>query len=191
MTDRRARGRLAACRRTAWSVLALVLPGSLFAPLARAQGGAVDERDLKAAYVYNFVQFTSWPVPLDEPFTLCVLGHSAIDDALARLEGKPVGAGRRLSVRHVAARDVPAGCHALYVDDAQRGAVDGLAPRLAGSPVLTITDGDGLADRGVMIEIHRRESRLQFEVNLRAARASNLTFSARMLKLASYVAGAQ
>ena len=61
--------------------------------------------------------------------------------------------------------------------------------RLGAAPVLTITDGDGLADKGMMIEIHKRDARLGFEVNLRPARRANLSFSARMLKLASFVAG--
>lgn len=157
------------------------------APHAAAQ---IDERALKAAYLFNFVQFTQWPIPPDEPFRLCVLGRTPLDEQLAKLEGKPVLGRLHISVRHVMPREPLNGCHALYVDDSQRAQVDEVLGRLAGSPVLTITDSDGLADRGIMIEIHKREARLGFEVNLKVARQANLIFSARMLKLASYVAGA-
>jgi len=158
---------------------------------AAGSGGGVDERELKAAYLFNFIQFTHWPTTPEHPFGLCVLGQTPIDDALASLEGKAVLGGPRIAVRHVGLHDAFTGCHAMYVDDTQRGAVDATLLRLSGLPVLTVTDGDGLADKGLMIEIHRRDARLAFEVNLRAARAANLSFSARMLKLASYVAGAQ
>lgn len=173
-------GRLAAV-----PLLAALLAGQT-AP-ATAQ---VDERALKAAYLFNFIQFTQWPVPPDEPFRLCVLGTTPLDDQLKKLEGKPVLGGLHIALRHVAPKESLAGCHALYVDDTQRSQVDDVLGRLAGAPVLTITDGDGLADKGVMIEIHKREARLGFEVNLKVAKRANLNFSARMLKLASYVAGA-
>jgi hypothetical protein len=169
---------------TAFAALSLWV----FAPSVSAQ---VDERALKAAYLFNFIQFAQWPVPPDEPFQLCVLGRTALDEHLARLEGKPVLTGLRVSVRHVELREELGNCHALYLDDSQRGNVDAVLYRLASAPVLTITDGDGLADRGVMIEIHKRESRLGFEVNLKVARQSHIQFSARMLKLASYVSGAR
>jgi hypothetical protein len=165
----------------------LVAALALHAPLAtQAQ---VDERALKAAYLFNFIQFTQWPVPPDEPFRLCVLGRTPLDDQLAKLQGKQVLGGLHIAVRHLAPREPFTGCHALYLDDSQRGMVDEVLGRLAGAPVLTITDSDGLADKGMMIEIHKREARLGFEVNLRVARRANLAFSARMLKLASYVAG--
>jgi hypothetical protein len=165
----------------------LVAMLALHAPLAtQAQ---VDERALKAAYLFNFIQFTQWPVPPDEPFRLCVLGRTPLDDQLAKLQGKQVLGGLHIAVRHLAPREPFTGCHALYLDDSQRDLVDEVLGRLAGAPVLTITDGDGLADKGMMIEIHKREARLGFEVNLRVAKRANLGFSARMLKLASYVAG--
>jgi hypothetical protein len=161
---------------------------ALFA-CASASAAPVDERELKAAYVFNFIQFTHWPVAPEDPFRLCVLGVTPMDEPLARLEGKQVLSGQRLNVRHVQPHDTLAGCHALYVDDSQRASVDALLLHVGNAPLLTITDGDGLADKGLMIEIHRRESRLVFEVNLNAARPGGLTFSSRMLKLASFVAG--
>lgn len=168
------------------SLFACVL--ATLAPSASAQ---VDERALKAAYLFNFIQFTRWPAPPDDPFGLCVLGSTPMDDALAALEGKHVQTGQRLTVRHIGTRDAFSGCHALYLDETQRPAIDLVLSRLAGTSILTVTDGEGLADKGMMIEIHRRDAKLVFEVNLRLARAANLTFSSRMLKLASFVAGSQ
>jgi hypothetical protein len=63
-----------------------------------------------------------------------------------------------------------------------------LLQQLAATPVLTITDSTGLADRGIMIEMRRQGPRIVFDVNLAAARKANIDFSARLLKLASFVA---
>lgn len=147
----------------------------------------IDERQVKAAYVYNFIQFTQWPHALEEPLVLCVLGRSDIDAELRALHGRVVLNGLRVQVRHQSPSDDFSPCQVLYLDDSQRSQWFDVQRRLRGMTVLTVTDADGLADRGAMIEIGRREQRLTFEVNLPAARAAGLMFSARMLKLASYV----
>ena len=153
---------------------------------ARAQS---DEVSVKAAFLYRFIQFTEWPVPPTEPFVLCVLGHTPMDEALSRLSGKAVLNGLRITVQHLQPRDPLAGCHALYLDDSQRRKAEELLPRLAGAPILTVTDSDGLADRGLMIELRKRDLKLGFDVNLQAVRASGMSLSSRLLKLASFVGG--
>ena len=159
--------------------------------LALGAGGAhaqVDERAMKVAYLYNFIEFTQWPVQPGEPFQLCVLGRTPLDEHLAQLEGKRVIGERHIRVRHVELDAPLADCNALYVDESQRERVGALLARLARAAVLTVTDGRGLADRGLMIEIHKRAAKLGFEVNLGVARQANINFSSRMLRLASYVA---
>lgn len=172
-------------RRRQWLAAMVLLLGLSLPAMAQ-----FEERALKAAYLYNFIQFTQWPVPPEDPFRLCVLGRTPLDGELALLSGKPVLGERRISVRHVGMGDALEACHALYVDESQRGLVEEVLRRLDKAPVLTITDGDGLADRGLMIEIRKRELKLGFDVNLKVARRAQLNFSARMLKMASYVNGA-
>lgn len=172
-----------------WWLAAFVLLGLAWPRPAAAQA---DERAVKAAFVYNFIQFTQWPTTPEEPFTLCVLGRSPMDEALSRLEGKAVLDGLHLKLQRLANAKAPlTGCHALYLDDSQRAAAEEMLPRLAGLPILTMSDSDGLADRGLVIEIRRRETKLGFEVNLGAARRANLQLSSRLLKMAAYVGGAR
>jgi YfiR/HmsC-like len=47
----------------------------------------VTEAALKAAFIYNFAQFTEWPsdvVVAADPFVMCVFGDAAVGDALER-----------------------------------------------------------------------------------------------------------
>jgi len=69
------------------------------AALLRAPASAQDvtEAALKAAFIYNFAQFTEWPVDAlpaarERPFVLCVVGDDAVGDAL----------GRAVKERHIA-----------------------------------------------------------------------------------------
>lgn len=147
-----------------------------------------DERAVKAAYIYNFLHFTEWPIPLDQPFYLCILGRTSLDDELRQLENQLVRHDITIAVEHVTISDDLEFCHSLYFDDSQRRQLDSLLRKLNAAPVLTISDAEGLADRGVMIEMDTLHNKVAFEINLSAAHRADMDFSARLLKLARYVA---
>ncbi|MBB6155475.1 hypothetical protein HDC30_002698 [Pseudomonas sp. JAI115] len=148
----------------------------------------VEERAMKAAYLYNFALFAEWPSLPDVNFRLCVLGITQLDDELAHLQGKRVQNGLPIDIRRVLSGDSLMGCQVLYIDEQNRRALGSLLGQLAATPVLTITDATGFADQGVMIEMRRQGQRIVFDVNLFAARQAHLGFSSRLLKLASFVA---
>lgn len=55
-------------------------------------------------------------------------------------------------------------------------------------PILTVSDTEGAAAQGIMIEIVVIEQRrLGFKINLKAARQSRLEISSQLLKLAQTV----
>lgn len=171
-------------------VLQLLILTALSLPsLAVRADAAVDERAMKAAYLYNFALFAQWPSLPDTDFQLCVLGTTPLDEELVRLEGKRVQNNLPIAMRWIMPGDPLAGCQVLYVDERNRRTLDALLHQLAAAPVLTITDAAGFADRGIMIEMRKQGQRIVFDINLTAARRAHLDFSARLLKLASFVAG--
>ncbi|RDL45684.1 DUF4154 domain-containing protein [Marinomonas piezotolerans] len=152
------------------------------------QAQPVDERSVKAAYIYNFLRLTEWPIPLEQPFYLCILGRTPLDGALNKLTGQPVRSHTNIRVINVTIGDELAVCNALYFDQSQYRQIDVLMRRLMSAPILTITDVQGLADRGTMIEMSTQDNRVVFEINLRAAQQAEIHISARLLKLARHVA---
>jgi hypothetical protein len=170
-------------------VLQLLILTVLYLPSQAARAGEpVDERAMKAAYLYNFALFAQWPALPGADFQLCVLGNTTLDAELQHLQGKRVQNGLPIVVRRIMSGEPLSGCQVLYVDEHNRRTLDSLLRRLGSSPVLTITDAAGLADRGIMIEMRKQDQRIVFDVNLAAARRVHLDFSARLLKLASFVA---
>jgi hypothetical protein len=142
------------------------------AALAHAQ---VDEATLKAAFVYNFALYTSWP---GEPraLTLCIAGTSSLAPALHALEGKPVQS-RELVVRDLETSASSTGCNILVLDAE--------APASQEPGVLTICDcADHEGVRGTVIALVREGDRLRFDVDLGAANASKLSLSSKLLRLA-------
>lgn len=170
------------------AVLHLLILLALSLPQPARADAAVDERAMKAAYFYNFALFAQWPALPDANFQLCVLGTTPLDAELVRLEGKRVQNGLPIAMRWIMPGDPFTGCQVLYVDEHSRRTLDTLLQQLDAAPVLTITDAAGLGDRGVMIEMRRQDQRIVFDINLAAARRARLDFSARLLKLASFVA---
>jgi hypothetical protein len=151
-----------------------------------------DEFSIKAAFVYNFAKFATWPPAAfagpQAPLVLCTIGEVSFGMALSALHGKPVGE-RSLAVREA----TPAGahaCHLLVVGQPQAARVGDLAAALKGRPVLTIGDADGFARRGGAIGLVVENSRVRFEVNPRAVEGSGVTLSSQLLRLARIVEGA-
>lgn len=150
---------------------------------------AVDERAMKVAYLYNFTLFAQWPSLPDTDFELCILGSTPLDEQLTQLKGKRAQNGLPITLRWVMPNSSLSDCQVLYIDEHNRRTLDGLLQQLAATPVLTITDATGFADRGIMIEMRRQGTRIVFDINLEAAHRVNLDFNSRLLKLASFVAG--
>lgn len=164
--------------------LAGIAAGSLMAGAAWAQA---PEHDLKAAFIYNFVQFTSWPETALKGSTinLCVSQGTRLYMALQAIAGKPAH-NRAILLRPLA--EAQAGdCHVLVAsaDDRERTS---LLRRLAErQPVLTITDDPELIRDGMMIGMALDNGRIAFIIDNTRAAQHGLAISSRLLRLARSV----
>jgi hypothetical protein len=160
------------------------------AALARAQGR---EYDVKAAFLYNIVNLTTWPpeafqTPSD-PIRLCVIGGDPFGRTLERIiEGDTVGS-RSVIVDHVRGDDV-AQCSLLFVPRAAAARVPQMIHSTAARPVLTIGESPDFLKQGGMINFVIDSGRVRFDVNLAAVTARGLTVSSRLLRVARTTAGA-
>jgi hypothetical protein len=145
---------------------------------ARAQ---VDAETLKAAFIYNFAIYTTWPAPPRDvaAITLCVHRASPLVAALRKLSGKPVQ-GRALALREIDAPAAAIGhCDILITTSAWP------APAPAEPGLLTVCDCEGLpAAAGATIALLREGDRLRFDVDRQAAAAAGLSLSSKLLRLA-------
>ena len=111
---------------------------------ARAQPPASKEYQIKAVFLFNFVQFVEWPETAfsspEAPIRIVVLGDDPFGGALdAAVQGEKVR-GRSLVIQR--ARDLrEAGeCHLLYVGPSEREAMGAIISALETRPVLTVGD---------------------------------------------------
>lgn len=137
---------------------------------------------LKAAIIYNFTRFSSWPSSRfagpTSNVVLCVAPDHPLNPELLKLEGRPVGA-RRLHVR----RDVrfDAGCHAAVLMN--RDVSPSYVSALNRQGVLTVGETSGFALIGAigLVTVGRQ---VRFEINNRIATAAGVELSSKLLRLA-------
>lgn len=143
------------------------------------------EYQVKASYIYNFMQFIAWPNDAaagGARFNLCVVGAERFGDALKSLAGAHTE-GREIVVRALdrvgdANRER---CQVLYVAD---GETDSADPIVSARGLLTIGETPGFLSRGGIINLVERNGHIRFEINHAAAQRAGLSVSSRILSLA-------
>jgi len=169
--------------------LGFLLSGLSMVP---AQGQTINrEYPLKAAFLYNFANYIEWPVDVfptaHAPFIIGVLGPDPFGSILDELTKKTIR-GRPIVYRHYdSPRDIGE-CHLLFISVAVSDA-DCMAAIEAtrGRHVLIVTEANGLARRGSVINFFVEQNKLRFEINPHAAQQRALRISSKLLSLARLV----
>lgn len=161
--------------------------GSLvIAPVWAMSVGPVDETELKAAYLYNFAMFTTWPsdnAARDTNFNVCVAADSKQFASIAALQTRKMREFNIL-VREVNAPEEVANCHVLFVSEKAGELGMRMMDAVRDRATLTITDAADGSRKSAVISVGVDEGRLAFDVNLQNARRARLNLSSKLLKLA-------
>jgi hypothetical protein len=183
--------------------LVLLLVAVTIHPLD-AGAAQVDEYELKTAYLYNFVLFTTWPAAwppeASQNITICTIGDDQFGSAIEQLHGRKIR-GKRLVVRRSIDLEQAPACHMLYIAESEQGKLAGILESLRGTSVLTISDALVESDSNApaagpsaanvharcMITLILEDKRLMFEVDSTAIRQAGLAMSSRLLYLARRV----
>ena len=147
----------------------------------------VEEPDLKAAYIFNFIQFIEWPdSEADSPqeMGLCVSPFSPLRRPLSALEGKPASKGRTLRVKLLEPASLRQ-CRVVVLSNADvEPALRALRALPAAHGVLTVSDELTFVNPEIVIALAQRDGRIVFGINPDAAAKAGLTISSRLLRLA-------
>ncbi len=169
-------------------VASLVLAALAGAQTIREGGQAMDEYQVKAAFLVKFAGFIEWPPtafksPAD-PLIICVMGRNPFGHQLESLvEGKDID-GRAFALRAITdARDAIA-CHILFVSSSERLRFRSILDLLKNTSVLPVGDTNDFLAEGGVINLRLDGGKVRIEIDARAAKAKNLRISSRLLELA-------
>jgi hypothetical protein len=160
--------------------------------VAPAQGQMISrEYPLKAAFLYNFANYVEWPAAAFQsstsPFIIGVLGPNPFGSMLDELSKKTVR-GRPIVYRQYDSPQESGECHILFisvaVSDADCMAVIEATRR---RHMLIVTEANGLARRGSVVNFFVEQNKLRFEINPDAAQQRALRISSKLLSLATLI----
>jgi hypothetical protein len=149
------------------------------------------EAKVKAAYIYNFIQFVDWPGSDSDrdssPIRIGVLGSDPVGTCLEELSGRQVK-GRTLKVERVH-KDYRklASFHILFISRSEQTQLSQQLQQVQGSSVLTVSDIDQFSRKGGMIGFFTEGGKIRIEISLAAIKQSNIKLSARLIEVARIV----
>ena len=173
--------------------VALLLAGLLFAlgALPALAREPASEDAVKAAMLYNFVQFVRWPEAAaptaGQGLVLGILGRDSLQEKLLDLAAET---GRQVSARTLyfdSLQELKAHkqqLQVLYIGRSAQKDMAAILKTLNGAPVLTVCDDELFVKQGGMMNFVRHNSRIRFDLNLDATRGSRLKISSRLYGLA-------
>jgi hypothetical protein len=171
--------------------LLLALLAILFRPAeTRAQSASQREYEIKAAYLYNFINYIDWPTDALPPeggtITIGIVGDTPYATAFDPLKGKQIK-GRKLAVKQVASAKDLDQCNIVFICASEKSRLPEVLGQFKDSKLLTVGEIDGFAEQGGVINFISERNKVRFEINPEAARRAGLTISSELLKLAKLV----
>lgn len=163
--------------------LLVIMSGLLMQPL---QAAPVQEYELKAAFIYNFARFTTWPATQSGNVRLCVMGKDNFGRSLDSIEGKRINE-LSLTVHHVEHAEAAKTCQILYLGASDNLNAGDVLKQLEVTPVLTVTDDAEIFQMGTMIGMNVENKRIVFDVRNGLVRRAQLSVSSQLLRLARQV----
>jgi hypothetical protein len=170
-------------------LVAISLATMLMLP-AQAADVQLVEQQIKAGLLYNFLKYTQWPPERAQragaAIRVCLFGGDPFDGHLQPMAGRTVNE-HVIEVRNVRTVTDADDCSLLFVHADQKENWPELQKALAGKSVLTVSDFQGFALSGGMIEFTRTANRISVTINTEPISSANLQVEDRLLRLASVV----
>lgn len=163
----------------------------LFCRVNAADERAVNEYQLKAAFLFNFTKFVEWPANTAEqpksPFQIGVAGDEQFARQLEEVLRSESVRGHPILVKILKPGDDCTNYQMLFISRKADGNMEVFLKSVTNHPVLTIGETAGSATRGAMVNLLVVSGSIKMEINLAVARRGNLEISSNLLKLAKIV----
>ncbi|MEO6238837.1 MAG: YfiR family protein [Vicinamibacterales bacterium] len=164
------------------AVLALCLAAS--ARVNGEQRTPTAEDDIKAAFLFNFTRFIDWPVPPVDAFRICTLAEPGFNAALDRTLVDETVHGLPILRFGPPTIDAARACQILFVGRLENGRAERWIAALRGTPVLIVGESRGAWSGGAHLNFIVDDNRVQFDVNVDAAKRDGLSISSKLLRVA-------
>jgi hypothetical protein len=160
---------------------------------SRAGDVAPSEAQLKAAFLLNFPKYVEWPdatLPqTNSPIMVGIMDCEEVAGEFSTMSEGRIVDGHPIKFMRITAIPQCCECQILYVGSSATRKLPEILSSLQGLNVLTVGESEGFTDHGGMVNLARRDRRIAIEVNLEAARQSQLKISSKLMALAAVKGG--
>lgn len=169
----------------------LCIAGALAFSSLSAATGPTKEYQIKALFLFNFIQFAEWPPSAfgdaASPIRIGVLGENPFGSELESvIRGEKVRQ-RALQIEYSNRPQDLQDCHLVFISNSERNAIPRVLAAFNGRPILTVGDMRDFAQRGGVINFYFEGQKVRFNINRAAAQASGIKLSSQLLSLARIV----
>lgn len=175
-------------------IIAVIVLLACFFSNVCAEERKAGEYQVKALFLYNFMNFIDWPADSsfhsDHAINVCIVGDDPFDDALDAIRNETVK-GKRMAIRFCRPTDEPRGCQVVFIPASSSNYVGRILRSIREPGVLTVADSEEACRQGAIIGFFIEQKKVRFAVNIEAARRAGLKISAKLLKLARIVKSAE
>lgn len=193
-------------RNKAYSLIVLALFTTAAALMAADDAAPSQEYQVKAAFLYNFLQFVDWPkekfADSDGPIIIGIIGKNPFGNAFEPIKGKKVK-NKVVVIKHFesfeklkssAEKDsqeleMLKKCHLLFICSSEQQNLKEIIDTLKSHSVLTVGEMNGFLEAGGIIHWFVEEKKIRFDINAAAARQANIEIRSNLLRLAKRVVG--
>jgi hypothetical protein len=149
----------------------------------------VREYQIKAAYIYNFTNFVTWPSDsfssANAPFVIGILGDNPFDSYLKEIISGEFANGHPIVIQQYENLEDIRICHILFInqveiDKLKSADIIGLRKR----SILTVSDAGNFNLKGGIVKFFKKNSKINLQINNEAAKAADLVISSKLLNLA-------
>lgn len=141
--------------------------------------------EIHSAMLYNFIKYVQWPNE-GEPgdFIVGVIGDDNVFNTLKQwYDGKAKGS-KKYVIKKLSSSGEASACQVVYVGKSKNRDFDTIKDSISGKSVLTITDGNGMGEKGSCINFKVIGGKLKFEINQAMVSGSNLKVSSQLSSMA-------
>jgi YfiR/HmsC-like len=160
-------------------------------PAAPADVTVAGEYQVKAIFLYNFVQFITWPAAAfpdaHTPIIIGILGDDPFGPSLEDAVRGEVIDGRALTIKRFKGIEEVVRAHMLFVSKSETGRLSQILAAVQGRSILTVGESEAFAHQGGIINFITVGNKVRYEINVEAAKRAHLDISSKLLRLAKIV----
>jgi len=149
--------------------------------------GQTSENTLKAVYMEKFSRFVTWPDDNHEHFIITMYGDTPLQESIQQIYAIRDIKGRKVIIKNADVLADIQQTHILFITSDKAQELPTLINYLNGKPILTISDSEGFAQKGVIINFFVDHNKLRFEINEEALLKSPLQMSFYLLSSAKII----